>query len=210
MTGAELAAACADVAPRYPAASPALAAVLTGITALAPADRAKLAAAFKAAEPAKQARLAGSAFRSWDDWHPVWRAACQAAAGEHGGQWHLHPETLNARIPAAWANIKLPIGTTKHGPRDIHIPAARFWPGGVLPCGPEYAERGPLEESVVGTRERQARHRAETLARYPELATIGRPRTYAEVQAAVRAHAAPDFDLAPVEWDAEDLAEAAD
>ena len=135
MTGAELAAACAPVAPRFPSASPALASVLESITAL-PATR--------AAEPPKHRRLGGG-ITSWDQWDPMWRAACQAAAGEHGPQWHLHPETCNGRIPTAWANIKLPIGTTKHGPRDVHIPAARFWPGGVLPVGPEYAERGPLE-----------------------------------------------------------------
>jgi hypothetical protein len=34
LTGAELAAACAPVAPRFPSASPALAAVLENITAL--------------------------------------------------------------------------------------------------------------------------------------------------------------------------------
>ena len=180
MSGAELAAACAPVAPRFPSASPALASVLESITALPATDQAALAKAFRAAEPPKHRRLGGG-ITSWDQWHPMWRAACQAAAGEHGPQWHLHPETCNGRIPTAWANIKLPIGTTKHGPRDVHIPAARFWPGGVLPVGPEYAERGPMEPTRVVVR-----------LEWP----VPVP--------------APELELELVEWDAEDLAEAAD
>jgi hypothetical protein len=148
----------------YPGASPALGAVLASITALSATDQAKLARAFrKAAAPL---RLPGSAFRSWDEWWPVCRTARAAAAAELGERWHLDASTLNARIPAAWANIKLPIGGTKHGPRDIHCPAARFWPGGVLPSGVEYAERGAVDaaagipvtdsERVVRLRRRQA------------------------------------------------------
>jgi hypothetical protein len=155
MTGAELSEACADITPRYPSASPALAAVLTGITALSAADQRALMTAFRKAEPAKQARLSGSAFRCWDDFHPAWRAAVTRAREELGPRWDLDLSTLNARVPGAWVRIKLSTGATIAGPRDIHIPAPRFWPGGVLPCGPEYAERGPLEPARVVVRLRR-------------------------------------------------------
>lgn len=210
LTGAELAMYCAPVAPRFPSASPALAAVLENITALSGADQAALAKAFRAAEPPKQRRLGGG-ITSWDQWDPMWRAAAQAAAGEHGPQWHLHPETLNGRISTAWANIKLPIGTTKHGPRDVHIPAARFWPGGVLPVGPEYAERGALDASgdlSRGPMPAQA-WREQQVAQLQQKQARER-RSYAEAQAALRRHIAPVLVMEPTPECIDDLAEAAD
>jgi len=146
MTAAELRATLAVPATApYPNASPALGAVLAGIVSLSAADQAKLVRAIGKAKPAKPLRLAGSAFSSWDDWWPVCRAARARAASELGARWDLDASTMHARIPSAWANIKLPIGVVKHGPRDIHVPAAKYWPAGVLPAGPEYAGRGPAE-----------------------------------------------------------------
>jgi hypothetical protein len=156
MTGAELRATLAapvavPATIPYPNASPALGAVLASIVSLSAEDQARLIRAIGKARPAKPLRLAGSAFSSWEDWWPVCRAARARASADLGARWDLDASTLHARIPSAWANIKLAIGGTKHGPRDIHMPAAKYWPGGVLPYGPEYAARGPVDGRKAAT-----------------------------------------------------------
>jgi hypothetical protein len=44
-----------------------------------------------------------------------------------------------ARLPAAWVACKV-FGRVSKSPRDVRMPAARFWPNGLLPIGPEYVE----------------------------------------------------------------------
>lgn len=172
-------------APRpYPGASPELAAVLQAITRLAAGDQSDLARAFRAVatarRPAKPKRIAADkTFRDYDDFSPAF-AASRALAREAGGpRWYLNPDLcLKARLPIVWANCKILNGTaTKHGPRDVNFPVARFWPGETLPVGPEYVAIGPIDPEcdIRRSDERRAARRAAMLAEMPELATLGRP-----------------------------------
>jgi len=70
---------------------------------------------------------------------PAFGAARFRAIDAVGPRWWMDPDYSRwARVPAAWVNWK---GATRSGtsPRDMHFPAGRFWPGGELPLGPEYA-----------------------------------------------------------------------
>ena len=174
MTGAELAAACAAPTPppAYPRASDALASVLSGITRLSPADQAKLAAAFKAAQPRQIGQR--RTFAGWDDFMPAYTAAREAVAGRVGERWYLDPTVaLKARVPGAWVSCRV-VGRTSASPRDVTMPRAEFWPGGALPVGPEYAEFGPIdpEGDVHTISERRAAGRKAAMRRaFPRLAS---------------------------------------
>jgi hypothetical protein len=77
-------------------------------------------------------------FKGYDDWSPAHTAAKQAAAAAYGDHWHLVPgASVIATLPAAWVSCKV-FGRTSKTPRDGRIPAARFWPNGMLPNGPAY------------------------------------------------------------------------
>jgi hypothetical protein len=79
------------------------------------------------------------AFRGYDDFQPVYTAAREAAIRQHGPQWYLDPAVcLKARLPVAWVHWK---GLSRSGncPRDVNMPVGKFWPGGKLPYGPDYA-----------------------------------------------------------------------
>lgn len=78
-------------------------------------------------------------FRGFDDFMPVLSAARAGAMREHGSKWWANPEaSIMARVPASWVAWK---GSARSGssPRDLHFPLGRFWPGGELPIGPDYA-----------------------------------------------------------------------
>jgi len=78
-------------------------------------------------------------FKNYDDFSAANRAAKLAACEAHGLHWHLVPgASALARLPAAWVACKV-FGRTSKSPRDVRLPAARFWPNGLLPVGPEYA-----------------------------------------------------------------------
>jgi hypothetical protein len=79
------------------------------------------------------------AYRGFDDFMPALATARAAAITEHGEKWWANPNaSLWARVPAAWVAWK---GFSRSGssPRDMHFPIGKFWPGGVLPIGPDYA-----------------------------------------------------------------------
>jgi hypothetical protein len=79
------------------------------------------------------------AFRGYDDFMPAFAVAREAAIREHGPKWWANPDACRwARVPAAWVHWK---GFSRSGtsPRDMHFPLGKFWPGGELPIGPEYA-----------------------------------------------------------------------
>jgi len=197
----------------WPAASPALAAVLGQITSLSRYDQGQLARAFRAAEvaarPARPRLLGGRSYKGWDDFAPAFTAARQAAADAFGPRWYLNPDlSMHARLPAGWTSCRT-FGRTSVSPRDVNFPRAQFWPGGILPTGPEYAEIGPLdpEGDIRTAAERQAKHRAEILAECPELAGLSgdalteaaRERKVKQAAATARKAAAnqpaPDFTL---------------
>lgn len=54
-------------------------------------------------------------------------------------------ETVLASVPAGLRSYKTPTGSTVRWLRDHRMPAARFWPGGVLPSGLIVSEDGPRE-----------------------------------------------------------------
>lgn len=84
-------------------------------------------------------RRTAPTFKGYDDWTPAVQAAKQAACDELGELWAIKPgASILATVPAAWVSCKV-FGRVSHSPRDMRLPAARFWPDGLLPRGPEYA-----------------------------------------------------------------------
>ena len=91
-------------------------------------------------------------FKSYEDFSPVSFAAKCAAVDAHGLLWALVPgASVLARLPAPWTACKV-FGRVSRSPRDVRLPAARFWPNGALPIGPEYGAEGP-RESMIEIRE---------------------------------------------------------
>jgi hypothetical protein len=88
-------------------------------------------------------------FKGYDDWAAAHLAAKLAACAALGDHWAILPgASVIARVPAAWVSCKV-FGRTSKSPRDMRIPAARFWPNGLLPRGPEYALEGPREPELT-------------------------------------------------------------
>ena len=157
----------------YPAASVSLQPILESIAGLSRRDQAALVQAFRAAEQvAKPKRLTGgNTYRGHTDFSPAFFAAQMRAIEAHGKNWWANPDlTLLATVPAAWVACKLSNGRVSRSPRDVHFPRAQFWPGGILPTGPEYAEYYKIDPSgdvrITGpAREAQrAKARAEWVA----------------------------------------------
>jgi hypothetical protein len=114
-------------------------------------------------------------FIEYGDFVPAFNAARQAAIAVFGPRWDLRPQAyVCARLPVAWVRVKVagrraPLSHVRSGavpdglplqgrlpddvigerwsqaPRDQKLPIARFWPGGELPVGPEYALPGPAK-----------------------------------------------------------------
>jgi hypothetical protein len=89
-------------------------------------------------------------FTDYESFVPAFTAARKAAIAEFGPNWHLHPQAfIWARLPIAWVRVRVAGGIRlpdavvgsrwSTAPRDQRLPVARFWPGGELPIGPEYA-----------------------------------------------------------------------
>ena len=144
MSGAELAREISQPAPVAVLQPARLADVLSQIAALPSRDQDELLRAFRSA--LKPARLTGGAtFRDASDFFPAFNAAREAAQAVAGREWYLDPGvSLKARVPAAWVALRGEMGTWR-SPRDVNFPRAEYWPGGVLPTGPEYAEHGPID-----------------------------------------------------------------
>lgn len=81
---------------------------------------------------------ARASFAGYDDFVAALTKA-RGRAGAALGRWDLVPgASIWARIPVKWASCRV-FGRTCKLPRDQKFPAAKYWPGGVLPVGPEYA-----------------------------------------------------------------------
>lgn len=76
-------------------------------------------------------------FRNYEGFAAAWNEAASNARDTLGPQWHLDSGTVCARVPATWVACKV-FGRVSRSPRDMHIPAACFWPANDLPVGPEY------------------------------------------------------------------------
>lgn len=131
MTGAELATTLAQPATR-------------------PVERVPSAADVKAAKAIIAAHKAATrqpatTFRGFDDFMPAFTFARLACRLANGPRWYLNPSAcLKARLPAAWVRWH-GLAVSGTSPRDVNFPVARYWEGGVLPIGPEYA---PLVEAT--------------------------------------------------------------
>jgi len=88
-------------------------------------------------------------FKGYDDYAAASVAAKNAAAAELGLHWHLVPgASVLATLPAAWVACKV-FGRTSKSPRDVRLPAARFWANGLLPLGPDYAAEYAWEPAAA-------------------------------------------------------------
>jgi hypothetical protein len=89
-------------------------------------------------------RKSAPSFKGYDDFVAAFNAARHAIIAELGERWWLVPGASTwARIPAKWAACKV-FGRVSNAPRDRRLPAARYWPAGAMPIGPEYAEPAPV------------------------------------------------------------------
>jgi hypothetical protein len=138
----------------------------------------------------RPAKAAGNTFRGFDDFMPAFTAARMLAMADHGIRWWLAPGTLKARLPAAWVRWQ-GLAVSGKSPRDVNMPSARYWPGGVLPVGPEYAAPAVLSGEIMPRRVVPLSHRI-----------AGPPAAPAPVP--------PILELEPCEWDPEAWPEAAD
>jgi hypothetical protein len=83
--------------------------------------------------------------REFWDMHAI---AVQAIGNVYGAGWKCRAplgETVLATVPAGLRSYKTPTGSTIRWLRDHRMPAAQFWPGGVLPAGLILSEDGPRE-----------------------------------------------------------------
>jgi hypothetical protein len=102
--------------------------------------------AAKSAKPRATVRT----FKGYDDFHAALVAAQTAVCASLGERWKLiRGASVYARVPRAWVAVK-----TAHanlpGHRDMRLPAARFWPAGELPNGPEYTTEYAWEDHAGG------------------------------------------------------------
>lgn len=149
MTGAELASEIGRPAPVAVIEVPRLASVLEQIAALGEADQAALLAAFKVATKPAARISGGKSYRDAESFFVDFNAAREACAARWGREWYLNPKaSLKARVPGVWVALKGEMGTWR-SPRDVNCPRAEYWPGGVLPIGPEYAEHARLATNDV-------------------------------------------------------------
>lgn len=126
-----------------------MAGIVASIAALPATEREELLRAIVAAMKPEPKRIGGSSFRTAEEFFPMFNAAREACQAAHGVDWYLEPSaSLKARVPAAWVALRGEMGTWR-SPRDVNFPRAEFWPGGVLPVGPEYAEHGPVARGEI-------------------------------------------------------------
>lgn len=150
-----------------------VAGIVAQIAQLPPKERDALLAAFQAALKPEPKRLGSNTFKDSDQFFAAFNVARDAARTLHGEHWYLNPSaSLKARVPPAWVALKGEMGTWR-SPRDVNCPRAEFWPGGVLPSGPDYAEHGPLapEGDIRTVHERSDAKRAKSMhAQFPTMA----------------------------------------
>ena len=100
--------------------------------------------------------------RDFDSWTDARRAAfdragldCRTPLGE------FMARTVSAHIPAKWANCRI-FGGIAHGPRDLRVPRAQYWPGGEYPKGMVVVdgavETAPIERAVMPKASRKLFH----------------------------------------------------
>lgn len=102
------------------------------------------------AVPSSGAPVKVDAERFWD----LYCAAVSAIRAELGDHWTIKGETVLFSLPPRLRSYRGPKGGTIRYRRDHRAPAARYWPGGVIPAGVEMAAGKPPTYS----REAEAGH----------------------------------------------------
>lgn len=119
----------------------------------------KIAAPRKAKAPAKPKRVA---LLSGGEFFDARMLASRAVAADVGAAWHLVEGASQwATIPSKMRSFRTARGTLCKAKPDARLPAARYWPGGVLPEGIVPSPDMPRDrtpEHVV----RAVQHRART------------------------------------------------
>ena len=108
-----------------------------------------------ASPPPRQALAvyAGQRFRGFADFQPALQAARDRARRVHGETWYLVPgASIKARVPRPWMTCTIG-NRVCASVRDANMPAAEFWPDGMLPVGPVYAQPlGPRRLASIKVR----------------------------------------------------------
>ena len=98
---------------------------------------------------AQRAPRKAPTFKGYADWSPAHTRAKMRACAELGASWKLIAgASVIATLPAAWVSCKV-FGRTSRTPRDVRLPAARFWDAGMLPAGPDYGAEYSWETAPV-------------------------------------------------------------
>ena len=161
MSGEELAREIEQPAPVAVFRIPRVADIAATFAGLTVADRAALLRLLKP----ETKRIGGATFRDAELFFPAFNAARKACRAARGPGWYLDPSaSLKARVPASWVALRGQMATWR-SPRDVNFPRAEYWPGGVLPVGPEYAEHGPVAtgDAYEWKQERHDKRRREVL-----------------------------------------------
>lgn len=96
------------------------------------------------------------------------RAARLAMVADVGERWHVVPGASTwCHLPTRLASYKTERGTRISNPRDMRIPAARYWPGGVHPAGVELPTGERPDAMVAFSEALEARRARERQAAEP-------------------------------------------
>lgn len=110
----------------------------------------KVSAALAAAEGARKGAASEPVkIRDYDSYVAARAEAVAACIADHGLSWKLaEGASVPCRLPAKWTACKV-FGRVSRSPRDMRLPAAQYWPGGILPEGPEYFADYPRETGPI-------------------------------------------------------------
>jgi len=101
----------------------------------------------RAPEKARKAAVRKPAALSGPEFWERASAAYAAVRREYGDAWRYHAPAVWASLPTRLRSFKSARGVAVRYMRDHRFPAAQFWPGGVLPEGPEYRAVEPVRYS---------------------------------------------------------------
>jgi antirestriction protein ArdC len=93
--------------------------------------------------------LPAPTIRDYDSFIAALAIAKAGACRVAGMRWAIKPgASVLARVPSRWVACKV-FNRTSRAPRDMRLPAAKFWPGSVLPAGADIAPDAPRETGPI-------------------------------------------------------------
>lgn len=75
----------------------------------------------------------------------MYQLARKAVAARYGNRWTIEGMSRWATLPAGWRSFTGPRGGKVKLPKDIRVPAAEFWPAGVMPAELVLADDTPRQ-----------------------------------------------------------------